>query len=188
MRKICATACVRWQMRASRWGWIAEALFVSVSNVSKVLGRQRCAGETTARPKRCQVPRKLTGHFTAIQQQVETGPDATIAELRYRLLEIHKVSASATLNFLTAEAGFWLAASRSPGKSFRSSNRLAPLRFGQQWPAPHAHNPKSVRSSAFSRRVGQRRGSDRRRYSRSGIPVEIGHAASNSRDLNSAGH
>jgi transposase len=39
-----------------RVGQIAEALFVSVSYVSKVLGRRRLTGETTARPQRCHVP------------------------------------------------------------------------------------------------------------------------------------
>lgn len=78
-------------------GRIAEALFVSISYVSKVLGRRRDAGETTARPQRCHVPRKLTGQLTAIQEQVDARPDATIAELRTWLLETHKISASTTL-------------------------------------------------------------------------------------------
>lgn len=78
-------------------GRIAEALFVSISYVSKVLGRRRKTGETAARPQRCHVPRKLTDHFAAIEQQVKARPDATIAELRTWLLETHKVSASSTL-------------------------------------------------------------------------------------------
>jgi transposase len=78
-------------------GRIAEALFVSISYVSKVLGRRRDTGETAARPQRCHVPRKLAGYFTSIQQQVEARPDATITELQSWLLETHKVTASTTL-------------------------------------------------------------------------------------------
>jgi transposase len=78
-------------------GRIAAALFVSISYVSKVLGRRRGTGETTAKSQRCHVPRKLTGQLTAIQERVEARPDATIAELRSWLQQTHKVSASATL-------------------------------------------------------------------------------------------
>lgn len=78
-------------------GRIAEALFVSISYVSKVLGRRNSTGETAARPQRCHVPRKLAGQFAAIQERMEARPDATIAELRTWLLETHKVSASPAL-------------------------------------------------------------------------------------------
>jgi len=78
-------------------GRIAEMLFVSISYVSKVLGRRNSTGETAARAQRCHVPRKLTGQLTAIEEQVKARPDATIAELRAWLLETHKVSASNTL-------------------------------------------------------------------------------------------
>jgi transposase len=78
-------------------GRIAEMLFVSISYVSKVLGRRRRTGEITALPQRCHVPRKLTDHVAAIEEQVKARPDATIAELRSWLLETHKVSASKTL-------------------------------------------------------------------------------------------
>jgi transposase len=81
-------------------GRIAERLFVSISYVSKALGRRR-AGETTARPQRCHVPRKLTAHFAAIRQQVEVRPDATIEELCAWLLDTHKVTASTTLMWET---------------------------------------------------------------------------------------
>jgi transposase len=40
-------------------GRIADGLCVSVSYVSKALGRRRLTGETTARPQRCHVPPKL---------------------------------------------------------------------------------------------------------------------------------
>jgi transposase len=81
-------------------GRIAERLFVSISYVSKALGRRR-AGETTARPQRCHVPRKLPAQFAAIRQQVEVRPDATIEELCAWLLDTHKVTASTTLMWET---------------------------------------------------------------------------------------
>ena len=78
-------------------GRIAAMLFVSVSYVSKVLGRRRKTGETTARPQRCHVPRKLTAQFDAIRAQVAAHPDATLEELRAWLRETHQVTASVTL-------------------------------------------------------------------------------------------
>jgi len=78
-------------------GRVAEMLFVSISYVSKVLGRRRTTGETTAKPQRCHVPCKLTGQFGAIEEQVNARPDATIEELRTWLLETHNVSASTAL-------------------------------------------------------------------------------------------
>jgi transposase len=110
-------------------GQIAAALFVSVSYVSKVLGRRRKTGETMARPQRCHVPRKLTAHFAAIQQQVESRPDATIAELQTWLLETHKVSASSTLIWETL-ADLKLTLKKRPctpqNKIVRTSPRRAP--------------------------------------------------------------
>ena len=77
-----------------RVGQIAKALYVSVSYVSKVLGRRR-AGETAARLQRCHVPGKLTGLHGAIRERVEARPDTTINELQIWLRETHKVSVSA---------------------------------------------------------------------------------------------
>ena len=42
-----------------RVGVIAERLMVSVSYVSKTLGRQQRTGERTARPQRCHLAAKL---------------------------------------------------------------------------------------------------------------------------------
>ena len=78
-------------------GRIAEALFVSISYVSKVLSRRRNTGETTARPQHCHVPRKLRNYFTAIREQVAARPDATLDEPRQWLRETHEVSVSLTL-------------------------------------------------------------------------------------------
>ena len=56
-------------------GRIAEVLFVSISYVAKVLSRRSSTGETTARPQRCHVPRKLRNHLTAIREQVAARPE-----------------------------------------------------------------------------------------------------------------
>ena len=75
-------------------GEIADALCVSVSYVSKTLSRRRDTGETSARPQRCHVPPKLFGLYDAIRAAVTSRPDATLAELRRWLGEVHGVSAS----------------------------------------------------------------------------------------------
>ena len=78
-------------------GRIATMLRVSVSYVSKVLSRRRLTGQTQARAQRCHVVPKLSGLLPAIEAQVTSLPDATIAELRAWLLATHKVSASTGL-------------------------------------------------------------------------------------------
>ena len=78
-------------------GKIAKLLRVSVSFVSKVLGRRRETGETTARPQRCQLTPKLAPQYEAIREWVKQHPDATINELRVWLMEAHQVSASTGL-------------------------------------------------------------------------------------------
>jgi len=74
-------------------GEIADALCVSTSYVSKALGRRRDTGETSARPQRCHVPPKLSGLHGAVQAEVTSRPDATLAERRW-LGAAHGVSAS----------------------------------------------------------------------------------------------
>jgi transposase len=78
-------------------GRIAAMLRVSVSYVSKVLSRRRLTGQQTARPQRCHLVPKLSGLHPAILEQVNSRPDATIAELRAWLLATHKVAASVGL-------------------------------------------------------------------------------------------
>jgi transposase len=85
-------------------GRIAELLRVSVSYVSKVLSRRRRTGQTTALAQRCHVPPRLVGLHGAIQTQVTTRPDATIAELRAWLSKTHQVSASIGLMWKTLAA------------------------------------------------------------------------------------
>jgi transposase len=85
-------------------GRIAELPRVSVSYVSKVLSRRRRTGQTTALAQRCHVPPRLVGLHGAIQTQVTTRPDATIAELRAWLSKTHQVSASIGLMWKTLAA------------------------------------------------------------------------------------
>ena len=76
---------------------VAKILRVSVSYVSKVLGRRRRTGETTARPQRGHVPAKLAAYHAAIRDRVSAVPDATLRELQVWLKETHQVVASTTL-------------------------------------------------------------------------------------------
>ena len=78
-------------------GEIANALHVTASYVSKVLGRLRATGERTARPQRCHVPPKLAPLYGDIRLQVAKRPDMTLAELRAWLLQAHQTSASTTV-------------------------------------------------------------------------------------------
>jgi transposase len=78
-------------------GAVARMLQVSISYVSKVLGRRRRSGETTARPQRCHVPARLTAYHACLRERVRACPDATLAELQTWLKETHQVSASVTL-------------------------------------------------------------------------------------------
>jgi transposase len=78
-------------------GAVARMLQVSVSYVSKVLGRRRHTGETTARPQHCHVPAKLTACHAALRQRVRACPDATLGELQNWLQETQQMSASVTL-------------------------------------------------------------------------------------------
>jgi transposase len=78
-------------------GVIAEMLRVSISYVSKALGRRRDTGETNARPQRCHVTPKLKAHHDAIRERVLAVPDTTLEELKAWLLETRDVEASVTL-------------------------------------------------------------------------------------------
>src|SRR3982075_2819883 len=78
-------------------GRIGELLRVSISYVSKVLGRRRRTGQTTALAQRCHVPPRLAALHGALATPVTNCPDATIAELRAWLSTTHQVSASTGL-------------------------------------------------------------------------------------------
>jgi transposase len=69
---------------------VAKLLRVSVSYVSKVLGRRRRTGETTARPQCGHVPAKLAAYHDAIRDRISAVPDTTLAELRMWLKETHR--------------------------------------------------------------------------------------------------
>src|ERR1700741_5370559 len=87
-----------------RVGQIAVLLRVSVSYVSKVLGRRRRTGGTTALAQCCHVRPKLADLHAEIRAEVAARPDATIAELRTWLLTTHKVSVSNGLMWATLKA------------------------------------------------------------------------------------
>lgn len=87
-----------------RVGQVARQLVVSVSYVSKVLGRKRRTGEVSARPQRCHMPLKLAAQHDAIAAQVASKPDTTVDELRQWLLATHKVTASKGLMVKTLAA------------------------------------------------------------------------------------
>src|SRR4051812_23009312 len=72
---------------------LTEQLLVSVSSVSKVLGRERRTGERTVRPQRGHVTPKLAAYHDAIREYVLANPDVTLAELQAWLCEAHDLSA-----------------------------------------------------------------------------------------------
>jgi len=85
-------------------GQTADALRVSVSYVSKVLGRRRTTGEVSSRPQRCHLTPRLARLHEAIRAEVAARPDATIEELRRWLAGTHQVSASEGLVHKTLAA------------------------------------------------------------------------------------
>ena len=109
---------------------VAKVLRVSVSYVSKVLGRRRQTGETTARPQCGHIPAKLAAYHGAIRERVSAAPDATLAELQTWLKQTHQVTASTTLIWETLRA-LDLTLKKSPCTPQNSP--------GQMWlrPGPH---------------------------------------------------
>ncbi len=106
-------------------GEIAEALCVSISYVSKALSRRRETGETSARPQRCHVLPKLFGLYEAIQAEVKSRPDATLAELRRWLGEVHGVSVSDGLMHGTLA---------KLGLTYKKRRCMPPNRTVRTWP------------------------------------------------------
>jgi transposase len=72
----------------------ARVFLVSVSYVSKVVGRQRTTGETTAYTGRAGRKPKLAPHDEAIRGHVAAFPDATLEELQAWLAEERKIKVS----------------------------------------------------------------------------------------------
>ena len=64
----------------------ARLFLVSASYVSKVVGRRRTSGETTARVGRAGRKPKLAAHDEALRARVAAYPDATLEELQAWLL------------------------------------------------------------------------------------------------------
>ena len=94
-------------------GVVARTLLVSVSYVSKVLGRRHSTGETAARPQRCHVPPKLVQLHPAIREHIHANADTTLSELQAWLRETHQVSSSLTLLSETL-SGLGLTLKKSP--------------------------------------------------------------------------
>ena len=72
----------------------ARLLLVSVSYVSKVVGRRRTTGETTARVGRAGRKPKLATHDEALRARVAAYPDATLEELQAWLVAEREVKVS----------------------------------------------------------------------------------------------
>jgi transposase len=72
----------------------ARLFLVSVSFVSKVVGRQRTTGETTARLGRAGRKPKLAPHDDAIRARIAACPDATLEELQAWLANQRQVRVS----------------------------------------------------------------------------------------------
>jgi transposase len=106
----------------------ARLFLVSVSYVSKVVGRRRTTGETTARLGRAGRKPKLAAHDEAIRARVAACPDATLEELQAWLADecAVKVSIGCLWNRLKL-LKLTLKKSRSgpPSRSGRMSPRRA---------------------------------------------------------------
>ena len=72
----------------------ARLFLVSVSYVSKVMGRQRTTGETTARVGRAGRKPKLAPHDAALRARVASHADATLEELQFWLAEERAIEVS----------------------------------------------------------------------------------------------
>ncbi|HJY48501.1 MAG TPA: IS630 family transposase [Stellaceae bacterium] len=72
----------------------ARLFLVSVSYVSKVVGRCRSSGERTARVGRAGRKPKLAGHDEALRARVAAHPDATLEELLAWLAAEHEIKVS----------------------------------------------------------------------------------------------
>jgi len=78
-------------------GAIARTLLVSVSYVSKVLGRRETTGETAARAQRCHLVPRLHEHEARIRERVKAKPDDTLSALCAWLAEEHTLTVSLPL-------------------------------------------------------------------------------------------
>jgi transposase len=78
-------------------GAIARTLLVSVSYVSKVLGRRKTTGETAARAQCCHLVPRLHGHEARIRARVQARPGDTLTMLCAWLAAEHKLTVSLPL-------------------------------------------------------------------------------------------
>lgn len=121
----------------ARVGQIAAALRVSVSYVSKVLGRRRATGEVSARPQRSHLGQKLSVLHEAIRAEVAVRPDVTLAELRRWLAQTHAT---------TASDGLMHATLARLGLTLKKSRCTRPGRRAQTWPRPGSSGASASRT------------------------------------------
>jgi len=101
----------------------ARLLRVSVSYVSKVMGRKRSTGETAARALGRGPAPKLAAHEAGLRQRVAAEPDETLEELCGWLHSEHGVSVSVSVLCRTLQR---LDLPRKKSRSTRPSRR-APM-------------------------------------------------------------
>ena len=98
----------------------ARVLRVSVSYVSKVMGRKRSTGETAARRLGCGPAPKLAGYEGVLRQRVTAVPDETLEELSAWLRAEYGVTVSLGVLCRTLQR---LELSRKKSRSMRPSRR-----------------------------------------------------------------
>jgi transposase len=75
----------------------ARLMRVSVAYVSKVMGRKRATGETTARPMGRGPAPKLAAYEAVLRERVAAEPDETLEELCGWLSSAHDVAVSVSV-------------------------------------------------------------------------------------------
>jgi transposase len=137
----------------------ARRLFVSVSYVSKVVGRRDTTGETTARTGRAGRKPKLAPHDEAIRARVAACPDATLEELQAWLAD--ECKAKVSIGCLWNRLKFL----KLPLKKSRSelpsrSGPMSPRRALTGLQTSHRRDRRSHRHGAPLRPLSARRASD----------------------------
>ena len=112
----------------------ARLLRVSRSYASKVMGRLRATGETTARALGRGPRAKLADHHETLRQRVAAVPDETLAELAAWLLAEHGVTISVSRLCTTLQG---LKLTRKKRHSTLPS-RSAPTSRPRAWPGATA--------------------------------------------------
>ncbi|WP_420393560.1 hypothetical protein [Acuticoccus sp.] len=111
---------------------VAPRFGVSISDVYKAPIQRRRSGELAARTVRGRSPRKLAAHERTVEAFMSARPDATLADLRRHLLEVHGISVSLGAAWRTVRR-LGLTLKKSP-----TSGRAGPFRRRPPAPAPAA--------------------------------------------------